>query len=67
MSVGGLKLALIVGVAPPELVDGHRLVAFALRVPQDGRLDRLDRFVAERFDPALAPVVSIEGDALLLR
>lgn len=56
------EAALLLRDIAATLVAGERIEpGDGIGVP-DGR-----RLVAERFDPAMAPVVSIEGDALLLR
>ena len=56
------EAALLLRDIAATLVDGERIEpGDGVGVP-DGR-----RLVADRFDPAMSPVVSIEGDALLLR
>jgi hypothetical protein len=59
---GGTEAALLLRDIAATLADGERIEPGDRVEGPGGRT-----FVAERFDPALAPVVAVEGDAILLR
>jgi hypothetical protein len=55
-------VALVLRDVAATLADGERIEPGDAVASTDGR-----ELIAERFDPASAPVVSVEGDAILLR